>query len=91
MGKTLQTIEKQAGNRAGTLASAATVKYGYARPVKQDFTRLYFAGPGLAGDVVFYRLFEGLGAIPDERSSPADWVQEGPDRDEIRRHLGRQY
>jgi hypothetical protein len=45
MGKTLQTIEKQAENRAGTLASAATVKYGYARSVKQDFTRPNFAGP----------------------------------------------
>jgi hypothetical protein len=47
MRKTLQTIEKQAGKRAGTLASAALVQYGYARLAKQDFTRLYFAGPVL--------------------------------------------
>jgi hypothetical protein len=43
MRKTLQLVEKQAGNRAGMLASAALVQYGYARPVKQDFTRHNFS------------------------------------------------
>jgi hypothetical protein len=47
MRKTLQLIEKQAGNRAGMLASAALVQYGYARPAKQDFTRHNFSPPDI--------------------------------------------